>query len=96
MATAPALTANGTIGSYTVTAAAPGVATPASFSLTNTAVPITSLSGSVTTSTAAASLTTEGPADWIHWGDASLNRRAGGGSQISTYTVVGGGIGRRL
>ena len=39
VATAPALTANGTTGSYTVTAAAPGVATPASFSLTNTAVP---------------------------------------------------------
>ena len=36
-------------------------------------------------------MTTEGPADWIHWGDASLNRKAGGGAQISTYTVVGAG-----
>ena len=36
-------------------------------------------------------MTTEGPTDWIHWGDASLNRKAGGGAQISTYTVVGAG-----
>jgi hypothetical protein len=91
IATAPALTANGTIGSYTVTAAVSGIPTPASFSLTNTAAPVTSLTGSVNTSMAGANLTAEGPADWIHWGDASLNRRAGGGSQISTYTVVGGG-----
>jgi adhesin/invasin len=89
IATAPALTANGTIGSYTVTAAVSGIPTPASFSLSNTAAANTSLSGSVNTSMAGASLTAEGPADWIHWGDASLNRRAGGGSQISTYTVVG-------
>ena len=32
-----------------------------------------------------------GPTDWIHWGDASLNRKAGGGAQISTYAVVGAG-----
>ena len=37
IATAPALTANGVAGSYTVTAAVAGVATPASFSLSNTA-----------------------------------------------------------
>jgi hypothetical protein len=38
VATAPVLTANATAGSYTVTAAVSGVSTPASFSLTNTAV----------------------------------------------------------
>jgi hypothetical protein len=91
IATAPALTANGTIGSYTVTAAVSGIPTPANFSLSNTAAPVTSLTGSVNTSMTGANLTAEGPADWIHWGDASLNRRAGGGSQISTYTVLGGG-----
>ena len=57
----------------------------------NDAAPAGSLTGSVTSSTAAASLTTEGPTDWIHWGDASLNRKAGGGAQISTYAVVGAG-----
>jgi hypothetical protein len=45
VATAPTLTANGTTGSYTVTASAPGVATPASFTLTNTAMSVGSLSG---------------------------------------------------
>ncbi len=40
IATAPALTANGQAGSYTVTASVAGVAAAASFSLTNlTAVP---------------------------------------------------------
>ena len=38
VATAPVFTANATTGSYAVTAAVSGVATPASFSLTNTAV----------------------------------------------------------
>ena len=93
VATAPALTANGTEGSYTVTASVSGVAAPANFNLTNTTVPfpLPSLAGSVTSSTAAANLATEGTADWIHWGDAVLNRKAGGGSQISTYTPVGSG-----
>ncbi|HTS10076.1 MAG TPA: hypothetical protein VMP68_31220 [Candidatus Eisenbacteria bacterium] len=35
-ATAPTLTANASTGSYTVTATAPGISTPAGFSLTNT------------------------------------------------------------
>ena len=39
-------------------------------------------------STAAANLTTEGTADWIHWGDSSLNRKLGGGSLISDESVV--------
>jgi hypothetical protein len=38
IATAPAFTANGTVGSYNVTASVAGVGTPASFSLTNTTV----------------------------------------------------------
>jgi hypothetical protein len=91
VATAPALTANGTTGSYTVTATAPGVATPANYALTNTATPVGSLSGSVTTSGSAVNLATEGPADWIDWGTVGLTRKASGGSQLSTFSVVGTG-----
>ena len=91
VATAPTLTANGTAGSYTVTATAPGVATPANFNLTNMAMPVGSWSGSVTTSSAAVNLTTEGAADWIDWGTGGVNRKAGGGTQLSTFTVVGSG-----
>ncbi len=36
-------------------------------------------------------LTAEGTADWIHWGDAALNRKAGVTPQISNDTAVGGG-----
>ena len=36
------------------------------------------------------SLTAEGATDWVHWGDASRNRKAGVIPQISSYTVVGG------
>ncbi len=39
VATSPALTANSTVGAYTVSAAVAGVTTPASFSLTNTTPP---------------------------------------------------------
>jgi hypothetical protein len=42
-ATAPVFTANGTTGSYTVTASTSGVATPASFSLTNSAATANSM-----------------------------------------------------
>src|SRR3989442_8726174 len=38
VATAPVFTANGTTGTYTVTATVSGVATPANFSVMNTAV----------------------------------------------------------
>ena len=91
VATAPTLTANGTVGSYSVTAAAPGVATPASFNLTNVAMTAGSLSGSVTTSGATVNLATEGTADWIHWGSGGVNRKAGGGAQLSDFTMVGPG-----
>ncbi|HKI33564.1 MAG TPA: Ig-like domain-containing protein [Gemmataceae bacterium] len=39
IATAPTFTANHVPGSFTVTASAPGIATPASFTLTNTTIP---------------------------------------------------------
>jgi hypothetical protein len=93
VATAPAFTANASAGGYTVTASVAGVTTPASFSLTNT--PVTtgggSLRGSGTSATTAVNLTTEGSLDWVHWGDTSLNRKAGVTAQLSTYTKVGTG-----
>ncbi|MDD5322267.1 MAG: DUF1929 domain-containing protein, partial [Methylococcales bacterium] len=49
-----------------------------------------SLSGSGTSVTAA-SLTTEGTVDWIHWGETPLNRKAGVTAQLSTYTLPAGG-----
>src|SRR5262249_32661068 len=92
VATASALTANGTAGSYTVTGSASGVPTPANYNLTNTGgTSGGSLTGSSTSATGLVNLTTEGPADWIHWGDASLNRKAGVTAQISNYTIVGSG-----
>jgi adhesin/invasin len=48
VATATSFTANGAIGSYSVTATATGVVTPASFSLTNTAGPPATLTPSGT------------------------------------------------
>jgi hypothetical protein len=67
------------------------VATPASYALTNTATPLGALAGSVSTSGAAVNLATEGPADWIDWGTAGPTRKVSGGSQLSTFTVVGSG-----
>ena len=93
VATAPTLTANGQIGSFTITANVAGVISPASFSLTNTAAIAGggSLSGSGNSVTTTFNLTSEGTADWVHWGDAALNRKAGVTPQISTYMVVGSG-----
>jgi hypothetical protein len=93
IATASTFTANGLTGTYTVIASSAGVPDQASFSLTNTAVVTTggSIAGSGDSSKAAANLTTEGSADWVHWGDASLNRKAGVSAQISSYTGVGSG-----
>ena len=90
IATSPALTANGLTGTYTVTAGLTGASV--NFSLTNTASTGSGggLAGAVTTSAAAASLTNEGPADWVHWGDATINRKSGTTAQISNYTLVGG------
>ena len=50
-----------------------------------------SLQGSGTSATTAVNLTTEGTADWVHWGDATLNRKAGVTAQLSTYTLVSPG-----
>ncbi len=47
--------------------------------------------GTVTTSAAPVDLAAEGSADWVHWGDASLTRKAGVTAQLSDYTVVGPG-----
>ena len=46
------------------------------------------LSGSVTTSSASVNLTSEGSSDWIHWGAGSVDRKSGGGNQISDVTLV--------
>jgi hypothetical protein len=89
VATAPALLANSQAGSYTVTASAAGAWNAASFSLTNLGVSRGALSGSVTSATTTANLTAGGPADWVHWGDASLNRKAGVTPQIGAYSIVG-------
>ena len=92
IATSAALIAGGQQGSYTVTAAVEGVATPASFSLANTAVVIGgNLSGSGNSATTTDNLTSEGTADWVHWGDTVLNRKSGVTPQIANYTVVGSG-----
>jgi hypothetical protein len=93
VATAPALTANGAVGAYAVTASVSGVSAPASFSLTNTAGVVGggSLTGSGTSAASAVNLTTEGILDWEHFGDGSLNRKAGVTPQLTSYTVVGNG-----
>jgi hypothetical protein len=59
--------------------------------LLQTTVPISSLSGSVSSSRAVANLTAEGTLDWVAWVGGAPNRKAGVGEQISTYKVVGGG-----
>ncbi len=69
--------ASGTDGNVTLNAVA----------LTSPAVG--SLSGSASTSNAAVNLTAEGSTDWIHWGDAAVNRKAGVTAQLSTYTTIG-------
>lgn len=93
VATAPAFTANATPGSYKVTASVSGVAATAGFDLTNKATVggTGSLAGSGNGTNTAMNLTTEGTSDWIHWGDTSLNRKAGVTAQLSNYTVVGTG-----
>ena len=93
VATAPTLTANSQTGGYSVTASVTGAATPASFSSDQHGRGSGggSLQGSGTSATTAVNLTTEGTTDWVHWGDASLNRKAGVTAQLSTYTKVGTG-----
>jgi hypothetical protein len=104
VAVAPALTANNQTGSYTVTASVAGVGTAANFSLTNNGSTSVGsgggnvggggsamLQGSVNNSAAPVNLTSEGNIDWIQWGENIPNRKASGGSQLSDYSIVGGG-----
>jgi hypothetical protein len=91
VATALPLTANSPAGGYTVTASVTGAATPASFSLTNTAAAGGGSLKGTGTSVTAVNLTPEGSVDWVHWGDNSLNRKAGVSAQLSTYMEVGTG-----
>jgi hypothetical protein len=75
-----------------VTASLSGLSGQAAFSLTNNAIAQNgSLVGSANGTAAPANLTTEGSADWVHWGDATLNRKAGVTAQLSNCTVVGNG-----
>ena len=92
VATAPALTANSQAGGYTVTATVAGVLNPANFSLTNTSTALPgSLQGAWSTLATPVNLTNEGGADWVHWGDASLNRKTIAIPLLSSYAVVGTG-----
>jgi hypothetical protein len=51
-----------------------------------------SLSGAGNSAAATFNLTTEGTADWVHWGDTALNRKSGVATpQIGNYTLVGSG-----
>jgi hypothetical protein len=51
------------------------------------------LEGVYTTETTGATdpvdLTTQGTSDWIHFGDTTLSRKATGGSQISSWSMIG-------
>ena len=90
VASASTLLASSVAGAYTVSATALGVPGQASFSLTNTSATTSgSLAGSGNSSSVAANLTTEGTADWVHWGDPVPNRKAGVRAQISPYLPLG-------
>ena len=87
-------------GTASVTASLNGSSVSASLTVgtTSTTTPPVSgggsLSGSGNSVATGANLTTEGSADWVHWGDGSVpgvNRKSGVTAQISGYTVVGSG-----
>jgi hypothetical protein len=59
--------------------------------ITSAAITAGSLSGTANSNTAAVNLTTEGVADWIHWGETPVNRKAGVTTQLSNYSAVGTG-----
>ncbi|PWT79796.1 MAG: hypothetical protein C5B58_12870, partial [Acidobacteria bacterium] len=50
-----------------------------------------SLSGTGDSSSSAVNLTSEGTADWVHFGDGVLNRKAAGSAQLSDYSTVPSG-----
>jgi hypothetical protein len=49
------------------------------------------LTATGTSGNSAVNLTSEGTADWVHFGDTAPNRKAGVGPQIGNSTAVGGG-----
>jgi len=58
------------------------------------ATPGSLLTGTISTATTEADLTTVGTGDWVHWGDGGvpgLTRKATGDNQISAYSMVQGG-----
>lgn len=89
---APTLTANAQLGSYAVNASVSGAPSVAVFNLTNTAGVLGqgSLTGTSSSSSNVVNLTAEGTSDWIHWGDAALNRKAGVSAQLSGFVSPGG------
>lgn len=54
--------------------------------------PQPSLSGQLATPPAIVNLTSEGTADWIHWGlidETSINRKSGVTPMLGDYTIIG-------
>jgi poly(3-hydroxybutyrate) depolymerase len=74
-----------TSGSGNVTISAAAVSAP------NSTASGGVLRGSVDTSPSETSLTSEGSFDWLHFGDASLQRKSGVSAKLSGYTLVGSG-----
>ncbi len=81
VATAPAFTANSTVGSYTVTATATGVATPANFSLTNNGGPPASI-------TATAGTPQSAPISTVFTTPLQATVRDAGGNVVSGASVT--------
>ena len=64
------------------------------WSFTTAATLTGQLTGTALSPSAAADLTVEGPADWVHWGEGSVPgqvRKAAVVAQVSAYQVVAGG-----
>jgi protocatechuate 3,4-dioxygenase beta subunit len=92
LATAPTFTANGVIGTYNVKATVVGVATSASFSLSNTAAPTHLAFGQQPTSTIAGAALS--PAVTVRLLDASNN--VTGSRAVVTLTIASGPTGGTL
>jgi hypothetical protein len=97
VAAAPTFTANSTTGGYTVTASAPGVGTPASFSLTNIIAPPLAIDVTKSTDRGTGATTIASPS----FATASANELLlalistddpGSGTNISVTSVAGGGL----
>jgi hypothetical protein len=83
----------------TITAASGGLSHTANATLTVTAAGVGGfLSGTVATPPASVQLTTEGTADWVHWGtftSSDFDHKAGVTPQISNFTSVAGATAAR-